>query len=806
MQKVYIIYCLFVLCVCSCDHIHTGFVIRQAKTNKKEIEKVITRYKKEGDAQKIAAMKFIMKNMPYHSFLYSDDLVKAKDWFRLIRESPFSELEHVCDSMKSTLDVNYGLQRKWDLHELDSAFLCENIDMAFKVWREQPWGENVSFDMFCKYILPYRIGDEIPVLWRKDYYEEFNHLLDDFRSSDSLDITDPVAAYKHLVSKLPIIHNVIYTSMSPAVFPHIGPQYVKYNAGGCREFCDFMIYVCRALGIPCAINYRINDGHHWNTYWNKNADEYVVSYYPGDIKRNEDDLVYKTTKLKVYRNRYDVNEKELKRLFWGRAVLPFPFRVPLYEDVTTHFTNNVIDKIVIPDSLFPSDIKVGELLYLCTPVRNNWIAEDYALKGFFKTKFSAAQAGNVVCVAQKENGVFKPVTDPFIIESDTSEIRYFKQDGFHDKIVLKSKFHIEGEEKDLREMMRNGVFEGSINEDFNPSDTLAIIQTKPDRQTTRQNTYLISRKPYRYVRYNGPRNSYCGVAEVCFYDLSGRQIQHKRVIGTSSVDPQRTVANVFDGNPSTSYNYYYRDGGWCGLELSEKNVIGSISYTPRNRLNYIYADNEYELFYYDDGWNSLGRMIADSDSLVYYNVPDGPLLYLKNHTTGIKEMVFTYEDDKQCFYGCGMEICPNDTLCQITSNNACVRYSFLTPSADWYELNYDDGLWELGGGPFGSKRWCKTKWSSQHLYLRNSFHYSSTDDSYSYVLRGYINTLSVIYLNGTRIFTSNGTSNLLDLKIPHNLIKLGKNVLAIECANKNQSEEVICDLELLPCKNKSELY
>ena len=72
-------------------------------------------------------------------------------------------------------------------------------------------------------------------------------------------------------------------------------------------------------------------------------------------------------------------------------------------------------------------------------------------------------------------------------------------------------------------------------------------------------------------------------------------------------------------------------------------------------------------------------------------------------------------------YGCGMEICPNDTLCQITSNNACVRYSFLTPSADWYELNYYDGLWGLGGGPLGSKRWCKTKWSSQHFIYATVF-------------------------------------------------------------------------------------
>ena len=35
--------------------------------------------------------------------------------------------------------------------EIDSAYLCRNIDWAFKVWQEQPWGKNISFETFCEF-------------------------------------------------------------------------------------------------------------------------------------------------------------------------------------------------------------------------------------------------------------------------------------------------------------------------------------------------------------------------------------------------------------------------------------------------------------------------------------------------------------------------------------------------------------------------------------------------------------------------------------------------------------------------------
>lgn len=92
--------------------------------------------------------------------------------------------KQVADSVKKVYGPLGEPEKKHDIREVDSAYLCNNIEWAFKVWREQPWGKNVSFETFCEYILPYRIEDETLEYWREMYYEKYNSLLDSLRMSD----------------------------------------------------------------------------------------------------------------------------------------------------------------------------------------------------------------------------------------------------------------------------------------------------------------------------------------------------------------------------------------------------------------------------------------------------------------------------------------------------------------------------------------------------------------------------------------------------------------------------------------------
>jgi hypothetical protein len=85
--------------------------------------------------------------------------------------------------------------------------------------------------------------------------------------SDTLDKEDPLVAARYLMARLPD-KKTFFASITPFPFGHIGPEFVQYQSGSCRELTDFAIYLFRALGIPCAIDYlpaRGNDnaGHFW---------------------------------------------------------------------------------------------------------------------------------------------------------------------------------------------------------------------------------------------------------------------------------------------------------------------------------------------------------------------------------------------------------------------------------------------------------------------------------------------------------------------------------------------------------------
>lgn len=56
--------------------------------------------------------------------------------------------KQVADSVKKVYGPLGEPEKKHDIREVDSAYLCNNIEWAFKVWREQPWGKNVSFETF----------------------------------------------------------------------------------------------------------------------------------------------------------------------------------------------------------------------------------------------------------------------------------------------------------------------------------------------------------------------------------------------------------------------------------------------------------------------------------------------------------------------------------------------------------------------------------------------------------------------------------------------------------------------------------
>ena len=270
------------------------------------------------DSLKYKAACFLIENMPYYSYTYGEELEEYKKYYAWLKGSHGKTPEEVVDSIIKTFGSIGKLDIKYDLQEIDSAYLCSNIEWAFKVWREQPWGKNISFDMFCENLLPYRIGDESLGYWREMYYEKYNQLLDSLKMSDSLDIEDPVVAANYLINKLPDKWHY-YTSTTPYSFGHIGPEYVQYLSGTCREVTDFAVYLFRALGIPCAIDFvpvrsYVNAGHFWLVTWNKYGETYMANF-PENLGMVRKNWWYRwDDSPKVYRYAFDINKELYERM------------------------------------------------------------------------------------------------------------------------------------------------------------------------------------------------------------------------------------------------------------------------------------------------------------------------------------------------------------------------------------------------------------------------------------------------------------------------------------------------------------
>jgi hypothetical protein len=633
--------------------------LTEAGDNRTELEKVLFRFNEnEKDSLKYKAACFLIENMPYYSHFEGEQLDSYLTYFHVLAENKLSELKP--SELSQTIIDTYGnysinrLKLKPDIQTIDSAYLCNNIEWAFKVWEEQPWGKSISFNDFCEYILPYKIGDEKPEYWREEYFNKYNELLDPLRISGAKGGDDPINAAFMLMEHIAKKEDVYFTTVSPADLPHVGAKIAQLKTGSCKELTDFVIYACRALGIPCHIDFmpiRGNDniGHFWISYKSKENELYWQEYPNGiGLLRTHDFL--NSSKVKVYRYTFSLNRKMKDEMFSLASSVPHFFENPMFIDVTYPYSKNYIEKISIPISNLYKN-KRSKIVYLCTSQHQLWIPIDWTPFNNKNLIFNNIQKGDVMRLATWENNELIFQSDPFRIDSHSNEIKFYSAKDSLQDVTLFSKFDVSSDDL-FRERMIGGVFEGSNYADFIDKDTLFVINYVPVRQNIRVRSK--SDKKYRYVRYYGTVDGFCNVSEIAFYTYPNDTIPlHGKIIGTpGSFDPydSHEYTNAFDGKSWTSVNYRDPSGGWTGLDLDEPKIISHIIYTPRNRDNYIRPNDTFELFYCDGDWKSLGIVISASDSLVYRNVPKDALLFLKNHSRGKQERIFTIENGKQIFW------------------------------------------------------------------------------------------------------------------------------------------------------------
>ena len=657
-MKYFFCYFQIVLMFCSCGPNIPREVrnaLDLAEDNRSELEKLLVHYSgNPADSLKYQAACFLIENMPFYGF-YEGELLD--NYLPLYGELALTgkDPQAVLDSFIS----RYGyfstqlVERKRDIKEIKAPYLMDNIEWAFKVRKEQPWGKNVSFADFCECILPYRIGDERPTRWRQKFYDKYNCLLDPYR--DSPEAADPLFAARVVLDSLSK-GKKHFTTILPDL-PHIGPDLCEqWRTGSCRELTDLTVYVLRALGIPCGIDFmpvhaRGNAGHFWTFIPDIHGQTYTSDYLDAGIGilHSKDNRHFTS---KVYRRMFGRNKELEKQLLALSGSFPPFFSYPRFADVTSLYTgNNPVRAISIPDSAWYHENTNLPIVYLCVSQRQGWVPVAWTRYRKGRTRFENVKSNIIFRLASWENKQLEFQTGALRIAGVNTGIQALGPKEEKDTVCLLSKFEIYDTEGFTR-LMVNGVFEASNDRSFIHPDTLAVIEEAPVRL---QNTVFMNpKKRYRYIRYQGPENSHCDVAEILFFEnKSDTNACAGTVIGTPNDDPagnRNEYTKAFDGDPYTSFHYKNASGGWVGLDFGRPVSISKITYVPRNRDNFIRKGDQYELYYLDKEWISMGVEVAEADSLVYGNVPSGSLLYLQNHTRGHDERIFTYENGKQVWW------------------------------------------------------------------------------------------------------------------------------------------------------------
>ncbi len=600
-----------------------------AGKNKAELFKVLEHYKRSsGDSLKWKAACFLIGNMPGHGSTWSESI------------ESFRQRVNSSDSL-----VSMELQNEWwnELHETDQPvfhsdlecihadFLIQDIDKAFEVWNESPWKKEVDFDAFCRYILPYRFGQELLADgWRDSLYNEFHFLLED--------VTDAKTAFE-------VVHNTVWKRLlsSYSFFPHsldaVSISHLRQAA--CNQRSVLLGSVMRALGIPVAIdcvrkwaNYGHN-GHSWVSLVTK---EGTYSIYEDEREAKINNRIDAT----VVKVNYEIPEdyplsahfvKRYAKIWRSTFECQDDNRdgSPFIVDVSTSY--GLDGKIVLPSNENFSDV------YLCGfSTKKGWEPICCGKVENGRCEFSALGDSVVYLVMGNLRDEAVPLGNPLLLANH--QVTVLNPDKAElGEVTLMRKYPILGKWINKWASMVGGRFEGSNDPEFKQLELLYRVESMPVFYNVAE---MQTSQRYRYIRFVAPEDCDAVMSEIIFMEDKDE---------LNVMPGKSTMKNVelsFDRNMQTHPEY--KNGYVSGYDLGEPRKVTSVVYYPCNDDNFVFPGHEYELFYYDKAWISLGKQIAKTYSLTYKNVPDNALLYLKDCTMGKEERPFTYVNGKQIWW------------------------------------------------------------------------------------------------------------------------------------------------------------
>lgn len=607
---------VLILFISACNGVsNIDKVITMASDNRCELENALNAV--GNDTMKRAAMEYLIVNSPYHSSTLSTDLDTLK---RRLTQSKMSDKEL---SLWRTKDLQSGKSDS-DVRLLSFDILVDNVNLAVDTWRSRPWAKHYSFEDFCEYVLPYRIGDEPLENWRQSYLDRYSAVYD----SLCRDMKDPVeAAHKMLT----YVREQRVRTLPELSYPNLGALYLLENRlGYCRDHCDLAIYVLRALGIPVATDfYRESPSYNSRHFWTAVIDTLhrVREFNLGESPATWENPVQRK-KGKVYRQTFSPQITTHDKT----GIDPF-FTNRFIKDVSEEYGFN--DSIIInsthgEDALYLSVYSHGEYKAIVMAKTVNGAATFRNLESdilYFPTAY----------ISRKQQAISYPIST-----GPANHIYNYSDDQTEDAEIIRKYPY-----QKSRLFLGNTVGMKIKFLDCNNS----TVHTHEITDTPDINIIHIDMpkgKTFQSVRIEANPLRRLEMGEVWTGNLNNH------------ISPQSVIAFTENDNTQDTITSKVTDEKWETCYVSPKNGASAkikfdkpahnLYLIPRTDDNYVHPGDTYELLYHagSDGWKSLGRKTAESSS-IRYKVPVNTVLWLKNHTRGREERPFYMNNGNQIF-------------------------------------------------------------------------------------------------------------------------------------------------------------
>jgi len=612
---------------------------QEEKTYDQLRKAVLDHYRGDKNPLKIKAARFLLDNMKERFSVEGERVQRYSDSIRKYHQNGDS-LHKKIFPLRS-LSFQENIIR--DINSVTPEYLIDNIDRSFAAWDEAGWKDQVCFEDFCEFILPYRIGNEPLEYWKKEIVHDsiFKATGDEIYSC-----TDLKKAATLFIRKFHKINSGFKAKYgeNAANIPDLPYSIFKLiSTGTCVDLSKVNMFPCRAAGIPITSDFTPR----WANYRSDHVWPVIITKlksYPFGYPVKDSLGIYRADTIrkpsKVYRNIFSGNPESHARQRGYCEFLPYFFNNPRLIDVTDKYIPT--KDIKIPVLFNKGKDKFG---YLAINNRESWDPVGWGRLKFGAAKFPKIGFNALYLPAFVSEEGIKPFNYPFTVLKN-GKIRYLKPDFDKvRKVEIQRKSPLSrGIQKDIEKMIRS-KFQASNDADFKNPETFYTITQYPD--VYYNEIKVNSPKKYRYVRYLGRDSTRCYIAELEFYTKNSNEPLKGKVIGTKGGKP---LENAFDGDPLTYIEATLEPNRWVGLDLGVPKEISRIRFEARNDKNHIIPGNFYELFYWDKEWKSLGEKKGTDKVLVYDNAPSGCLFLLKNYTEGKEEQIFTYENGKQVWW------------------------------------------------------------------------------------------------------------------------------------------------------------